>query len=121
MYCGSSNSTSMLRAAVGFKSGKEMEISPFSSVFFFPLSFYFSVYDKPIPDCCVLKNLLGIAGKLDFLLYNGYRPLVDIRCLKGWCYLWSFRFSDYVNRRIPVLHSTSSYCILAGSNHRRGG
>ena len=34
MYCGSSNSTSMLRAAVGFKSGKEMEISPFSSVFF---------------------------------------------------------------------------------------
>ena len=41
MYCGSSNSTSMLRAAVGFKSGKEMEISPFSSVFFLPLSFIF--------------------------------------------------------------------------------
>ena len=41
MYCGSSNSTSMLRAAVGFKSGKEMEISPFSSVFFSPFIFYF--------------------------------------------------------------------------------
>ena len=67
MYCGSSNSTSMLRAAVGFKSGKEMEISPFSS----PFIFYFSVYDKPIPDCCVLKNLLGIAGKLDFCCIMG--------------------------------------------------
>lgn len=70
MYCGSSNSTSMLRAAVGFKSGKEMEISPFSSVFF-SLYLLFSVYDKPIPNCCVLKNLLGIAGKLDFCCIMG--------------------------------------------------
>lgn len=73
MYCGSSNSTSMLRAAVGFKSGNgNGNQSSFHLSFFFPLSFYFfRLRINPIPDCCVLKNLLGIAGKLDFCCIMG--------------------------------------------------
>lgn len=71
MYCGSSNSTSMLRAAVGFKSGKEMEISPFSSVFFLPLSFIFPFTINRYRIAVFLKNLLGIAGKLDFCCIMG--------------------------------------------------
>ena len=65
MYCGSSNSTSMLRAAVGFKSGKEMEISPFSSVFFLPLSFIFPFTINRY------RIAVGIAGKLDFCCIMG--------------------------------------------------
>lgn len=71
MYCGSSNSTSMLRAAVGFKSGKEMEISPFSSVFFLPLSFIFPFTINRYRIAVFLKTSWVLLDKLDFCCIMG--------------------------------------------------